>query len=348
MVFCDNYGEIMQANPVLAEAWRGNFVENRHRGAFCFARANGEIIASAGDIDRPIFPRSAIKSMQALALFRSGAVEKFGLDAEAIALACASHNAEPEHIEAVGRFLKKVGCEITDLECGAQPPVDARTRLALQASGEDFSAIHNNCSGKHAGMLGVAKALGVPTKGYAERDHPVQKLVRACVEEIVDTQMTTDRCGTDGCSIPTWAAPLKSFAQGFARMATGEGLEPDLAKASRAAFDAATKFPFMVRGSDTLDTDVMTAFEGSVMVKIGADGVFCGALRNQGIGFALKIDDGNLKVADVVIAALLNCMSKPNAHQSDVLNHYATQTLTNWRKIDVGKIVATDATQLAF
>lgn len=333
----------MSANPVLAQAWRGNFVENRHRGAFCFANASGDIIASAGDIDRPIFPRSAIKSLQALALYRSGAVARFGLDKEAIALACASHNAEPEHIEAVRRFLAKVGCTIEDLECGAQPPVSGATKKALAVAGEEFSAIHNNCSGKHAGMLGVAKALGAPTSGYTQVDHPVQKLVRACVEEIVGVNMQIDRCGTDGCSIPTWAAPLRHFAQGFARMATGEGLQPDIAAGARETFDAANQFPFMIRGTDTLDSDVMRAFDDQIMVKIGADGVFCGALRNEGIGFALKIDDGNLKVADVVVAALLEAGAKPTAEQQAILRHYSEHKLVNWRKIEVGKIVATDA-----
>lgn len=331
----------MQANPVLAEAWRGNWVENRHRGAFVFADANGRIVASAGDIDRPIFPRSAIKSLQALAIFKSGAVEKFGLNDKDIALACASHNAEQGHIAAVENFQQRVGVGINDLECGAQPPVDAATKNALRAAGRDFSAIHNNCSGKHTGMLAVAKALGVPTKGYSNRDHAVQILVRDCVEEIIGTGLTSDRCGTDGCSIPTWAAPLKNFAQGFARMATGERLSSVMAAASKYTLDAATQNAFLIRGTNTLDTDVMTAFDSDVMVKIGADGVFCGVSRQSGIGFALKIDDGNLKVADVVVAALLEALIDNNPEQARVLNGYAELTLKNWRKIEVGKITAT-------
>lgn len=333
----------MQANPVLAEAWRGNWVENRHRGAFVFANAQGEVLTSAGDIDRPIFPRSAIKAFQALAMFQSGAVDTFDLGDEEIALACASHNAQSDHLEAVQHFFEKVGVSVDELECGPQPPVDAATKKALRADGKPFTAIHNNCSGKHTGMLAVAKALGASTQGYSTREHPTQKLVRQCVEEVIGTDLTTDRCGTDGCSIPTWAAPLKNFAQGFARMATGEGLSSETATASKRILDAATQNPFLVRGTNTLDSDVMAAFGGDVMVKIGADGVFCGALRSTGIGFALKIDDGNLKVADVVIAALLGALANPDKTQRALLEKYAELTLKNWRKLEVGKITATDA-----
>lgn len=333
----------MQANPVLAEVTRGNWVENRHRGAFCIVDAKGSILASAGDIERPTFPRSAIKAMQALAMFQSGAVEKFGLDDEAIALACASHNGEPEHVAAVERFLDKIGCSIDDLECGVQPPTDSKARKALAASGSKPTAIFNNCSGKHTGMLAVAKALGVPTKGYSAREHTVQKLVRTSVEAVIGESLTTDRCGTDGCSIPTWAAPLNVFAQGFARMASGNDLSPELENASKRIFDAATAHPFLVRGTNTLDTDLMTAFEGRLMIKIGADGVYCGALRDTGIGFALKVDDGSLKVAEVIASAMLLSITHPKGKEFTVLENYATHTLSNWRKIEVGQIIATDA-----
>lgn len=335
-----------QANPVLIETERGNWVENHHRGAFCIADGYGDILAAAGDIERAIFPRSAIKAMQALAMFQSGAVEKFKLGDEAIALACASHHSEPEHVVAVQRFLDFIGCTIDDLECGDQPPSDAKARRALVASGAKPSAIHNNCSGKHSGMLAVAKALGVETKDYSNRDHEVQKLVRQSVEAVIGESLTTGRCGTDGCSIPTWAAPLRSFAQGFARMATGEGLTPELGAASKRIFDAATSHPFLVRGTNTLDSDLMAAFEGRLMIKIGADGVYCGALRDRGIGFALKIDDGNMKAAEVAVASLLLTAGSPSALEKSALEKYATNTLSNWRKIEVGKMSATDAVRV--
>lgn len=337
----------MQANPVLAELTRGNWVENRYRGAICVADASGNVRASVGDIDRPIFPRSSIKAMQALAMFSSGAVEKFNLDNEALALACASHNGEPEHVAAVLRFLEKIGCTIDDLECGSQPPVDGKTRRSLVAAGKKPTAIYNNCSGKHAGMLAVAKALGVPTKGYSTREHPVQKLVRKGVEEVLGEDLSTDCCGTDGCSIPTWAAPLRQFATGFAKMATGGGLSKDTGNTAGKIFSAVIANPFLIRGTNTLDSDLMAAFGDRLMVKIGADGVFCGALPDAGLGFALKIDDGNMKAADVIVAELLLAIGKPDEKAREAAAQYATNNVKNWRRMDVGQIVATDAVRLA-
>lgn len=338
----------MSANPVLVEVTRGNWLENRHRGAFCAVRANGTVVASAGDVDRPIFPRSAIKSLQALAVFKSGAAERFGFDQEELAMACASHHGEPRHVQTVARLLKKLELGLEDLECGAHPPSNPAARKALRNSGEQPTAIYNNCSGKHAGMLAVAKALGVPTKDYVTREHPVQKLVRACVQEVIGTDLTEDRCGTDGCSIPTWAAPLKNFAQGFAKMATGEGLAPDTAAAGRTIFDAAIAHPFLVGGTGALDTDAMAAFEGDLMLKIGAEGVFCGAVRSNGIGFALKCDDGNMKAAEAMAAALIAEITEPDQAQEEVLNARSRQVLKNWRGIEVAEVKATEATAAAF
>src|SRR4051812_46925567 len=259
----------MDANPILAETMRGNWLENRHRGAFVVVDDRNNIIASAGDIERPIFPRSAVKSMQALALVTSGAIDKFELTDEELALACASHQGEDIHVAGVSKFLDHIGLSISDLECGAHAPSFAAAREKLRDSGQPPSAVHNNCSGKHSGMLAVAKALGVPTAHYVDRDHPVQQEVRSGIETVIAEPLSTDRCGTDGCSIPTWAAPLRSFAQGFAKMATGEGLPDNFAKAAHRIFDAATSYPELVAGTGHLDTEVMRAFKGRVMQKGG-------------------------------------------------------------------------------
>ncbi|RYE87974.1 MAG: hypothetical protein EOP19_02775, partial [Hyphomicrobiales bacterium] len=169
------------ANPILAEQTRGNFVENRHRGAFVITDADGRIMAAAGDIARPVFPRSAIKSMQALAMLTSGSIEKFGITDEELALACASHTGEDVHVAGVAHFLGHIGLSAADLECGAHQPTNAKARAALREAGLAPSPLHNNCSGKHSGMLSVARALGVPTQDYVTLDHPVQQAVRAAV-----------------------------------------------------------------------------------------------------------------------------------------------------------------------
>ncbi|RYE11226.1 MAG: asparaginase [Hyphomicrobiales bacterium] len=330
-----------RANPVLAEVSRGNWIENRHRGAFVVIDAGGRIIASAGDIERPVFPRSAVKSMQALAMVTSGAIDKFQLKDEELALACASHQGEEFHVAGVTSFLGHLGLAPSDLECGAHAPSYAPAREKLRASGAQPTALHNNCSGKHSGMLAVAEALGVPTAHYVDRDHPVQRAVRAGMELVVGEPLSVDRCGTDGCSIPTWAAPLRAFATGFARMATGEGLPADIAAAARRIFDAATAHPHLVGGTGTLDTDVMCAFGGRLFQKGGAEGVQCGAVRNRGWGYALKVDDGNMQASQAMVATLLLAIADPDDAQRQVLERFAMQTTKNVRGLEVGAMRAT-------
>ena len=331
----------MDANPVLAEITRGSWVENRHRGAFVVCDARGNIIASAGDIDRPIYPRSAVKSMQAIAMATSGAMERFHLSDEELALACASHMGEDIHVAGVASFLSHLGLSAEDLECGAHAPSSAAARDALRARGEKPSPLHNNCSGKHSGMLAVAEALGVPTAHYVNRDHPVQKAVRASIETIIGEPLSEDRCGTDGCSIPTWAAPLRAFARGFARMATGEGLPPDIASASHRLFDAATSHPELVGGTGNFDTEIMRVFAGRVFQKGGAEGVQCGAVRNKGWGYALKVDDGNMAASHVMVATLLLAISDPDPAQRKVLERLSSQSIRNVRDLVVGQLRAT-------
>jgi L-asparaginase II len=332
----------MQANPILVEQTRGNWVENRHRGAFIVVDAKGEVIASAGDVARPVFPRSAIKSVQALAMVRSGAIGKFKLSDEELALACASHHGEDVHTIGVTHFLEHVGMGPGNLECGAHQPTNATAREALRKTGREPSPLHNNCSGKHAGMLSVARALGVPAEGYVKRDHPVQIEVRRAIETVVGQPLSVDRCGVDGCSIPTWAAPISAWALGFARMATGDGLPEDLASAAERIFDAATAHPLLVAGTGHLDTLVMQAFAGRVMQKGGAEGVQCGAIRDRGWGYALKCDDGNMAASQVMVAKLLLEFAEPDAAQRAVLERFATQTVRNVRGLDVGAMRATD------
>lgn len=331
----------MQANPILIEQTRGPLVENRHRGAFVIVDATGKVIASAGDVERPVFPRSAIKSMQALAMTTSGAIDRFSLSDEELALACASHHAEDVHVAGVTRFLSHVGLSPDDLECGAHQPSNAAAREALRQAGQTPSALHNNCSGKHAGMLSVAKALGAPTAGYVQREHPVQVEVRKAIEAVVGESLSVDRCGTDGCSIPTWAAPLAAWAKGFARMATGEGLPDELAAAARRLFDSATGHPQLVAGSGHLDTLAMEAFGGRLMQKGGAEGVQCGAIRDRGWGYALKCDDGNMAASQAMVASLLLRFAAPDETQRSVLERFATQTVKNVRGLAVGELRAT-------
>jgi L-asparaginase II len=330
----------MDANPVLAETIRGNWVENRHRGAYVIVDAQGAVIASAGDIERPVFPRSAIKSMQALAIFSRHAEDRFHHSDEELALACASHHGEADHVATVAQLLSRIGLSPADLECGAHPPTNAAARDALRAAGTPPGPLHNNCSGKHAGMLSVALAMGIPTQGYVARDHAVQLSVRAAIEAVIGQSLSEERCGTDGCSIPTFAAPLRAFAHGFARMATGEGLAPEMAEAARRLFDAATAHPHLVAGTDHADTVLMTAFKGRLMQKVGAEGVQCGAIRDKGWGYALKCDDGNIAASQAMLAGMLLKLAEPNEAERAALERFAHQPIKSVRGAVVGELRA--------
>jgi L-asparaginase II len=331
----------MQASPILVERTRGTFVESRHRGAFVVCDDKGRVIASAGDVARPVFPRSAIKSMQALAIFTSGADRQFDVTNEELALACASHHGEDVHIAGVTAFLGHIGLGPDDLECGAHQPNNPAAREALREQGRLPSPLHNNCSGKHSGMLAVAQALGVPTAGYVRPEHPVQVEVRRVIETAMDEPLSVDRCGIDGCSIPTWAAPLTAFARGFARMATGN-LPDDLGPPARRIFDAATSHPLLVAGTGHFDTLVMDAFGGRVMQKGGAEGVQCGAIRDKGWGYALKCDDGNMAASVTMAAELLSALADPNDYEREVLQPFVINTIRNVRNLEIGEMRGTD------
>ena len=321
------------SNPVLVEALRGGEVESRHRGAWAVMDGAGRLVASAGDIARPVFPRSAIKAIQALPLIESGAADAFGFTDEELALACASHNGEPEHVRVAASMLQKAGLAEDALECGAHWPGDPRAARALVEQGERPRAIHNNCSGKHAGMLALARHMGVDPKGYIARAHPVQQAVERTLGALCGVEAAACPCGTDGCSVPTWAVPLRNMAHAFARLACGER------EAGPRIFRAVKAHPFMVAGSDRFCTRLIEAVPRA-FVKTGAEGVFCAAVPHAGLGVALKCDDGASRASEAAVAAVLAGLDVWTEDERGKLEGFTRATLTNWNGIDVGEVRA--------
>jgi L-asparaginase II len=295
----------MTANPILVEVTRSPLVESRHRGALCVCGDDGRPIVSVGDVAAPVYPRSAVKGMQALAFVEAGAADAFLFSQAEIALACSSHTGEPAHVEAARAMLSKAGLDESFLECGPQPPAREEDRLALARAGAAPGAIHNNCSGKHAGMLALARHMGVEPRGYSRPGHPVQQRVRQVMEQMTGVELTCDACGVDGCSVPTWAAPLSAWARAFATLATGQAV-PDIRAAALGRIrSAAASHPFMIAGTGRFCTRVMEAAGNRAFVKTGAEGVFCAALPRPGFGVALKIDDGAARASEALMAAVL-------------------------------------------
>lgn len=326
-------------NPVLVELTRGVSVESKHRGAFVVCDGSGKIVTSAGDIEAPIFPRSAVKAMQALFLVESGVARTYGFGNRELALACASHSGEPKHVELAAQMLAKAGLDQTNLECGAHWPSHEKVLIEQAKTGADPTSLHNNCSGKHAGFLCAACHCDLDLKGYVNPQHPLQQEIAWNVEAMTGRKLDMDLCGTDGCSIPTYAIPLRSLAHGFAKMVTGEGLAQERANASKLLIDACMAEPFYVAGTDRACTKFMEMAPGQIFAKTGAEGVYTAAVPELGLGIALKIDDGATRAAEVAIAALIaKCLGFTHPAAAS-LQAFASRDFKNWNNMIVGKFI---------
>ena len=311
----------MSKGPVVIEVTRGPVVESRHEGAAAVVKPDGTVVASWGDIDARILPRSANKPIQAMAFVESGAVEKFGLGNEHIALSCASHNGETRHVETVRAWLARIGLSDTDLECGAHAPKLQTSIEAMARDGVLPTAAYNNCSGKHSGFLSTAVAYGESTKGYIKYDHPVQRRLREIMSDLCGLDANAFEYGTDGCGIPTLATPLKSLAQAMASMAEPSRLSNKHAEAATRIRTAMNAEPFMVAGSGRFCTRVNGALVGVAQVKTGAEGVFCGMLPTLGLGVAIKMWDGAGRAAEVAMATLLHHLGVlPDDRKDEILH----------------------------
>ena len=336
------------SNPVLVQAWRGGIVESAHRGAVAVVDADGALHTAIGDIERPIFPRSAVKVLQALPLVASGAADALQLGDEELALACASHGGEEAHTRTAAAMLAKAGVDASALECGTHWPYHEGSQRDLARRGDSPSALHNNCSGKHSGFVCLGCHLagdGADRRGflagYVKPEHPVMREVSAALQATTGWDLARSARGTDGCSIPTHAVPLRHLALAFARVATGQGLSPGHARAARRLRQAVARAPFFVAGSGRFDTRLMQHFGERVFCKVGAEGVHCAALPALGLGIAIKMDDGNTsRACEVALAGLLRRLLPPADADEAVLGPMSDVLLRNWNGLEVGRLAA--------
>jgi L-asparaginase II len=334
--------------PVLVELWRGDIVESFHRGALAVVDTAGAVLRQGGDIDRPVYARSAVKGLQALPLVASGAAERFGLTDAELALACASHGGQPQHVATAAGMLAKAGLDADVLECGAHWPSNEHASRTLAANGATPCALHNNCSGKHSGfaclgalMAGDADRARGLLRGYVEPGHVVMREISAALESATGARLADAPRATDGCSTPTFGIPLRALAHAFARFGTGAGLTPDRARAAARLRAAVAAAPFMVAGTGRLDTRLMTHFGARVFCKVGAEGVYCAALPELGLGIALKMDDGNTaRAAEVAIVALIESLLALDDADRAFVAPLRDVPLTNWNGRTVGRLAA--------
>lgn len=331
------------SNPILVEVLRGALVESRHRGAVAIVDADGTTVLAVGDVTAPVFPRSAVKSLQALPLIESGAADRYGFGDEELALACSSHSGEEAHVAVVGRMLAAAGLDPSALACGAHWPMNQAAAFALARSGGAPSALHNNCSGKHAGFLCVACARGIDPEGYWRPDHPVQQAVHSVLEDMTGADLSADRRAIDGCSVPTWAIPLNRLAHAFAKFGCGHGFGRERAAAAARLRAACAQKPWHVAGTGRFCTEIMRLYGVRVFVKTGAEGMYCGALPEQGFGIAIKCDDGGGRAAEAIMATIIARYLPLGPVERAALANFEHPTLRNWNGFVVGALRVTEA-----
>jgi len=320
------------------EVWRGALIESTHAVHVAVVDGEGRVVARAGDAARVTYARSAVKPLQALPLVEDGGIERFGITEVELALCCASHNGEPEHVAAALALLGRVGLGEEALACGPTLPMRGETARALLRRGEEPRRVHNNCSGKHAGMLALARLHGWTPAGYERPDHPVQQRVLNTVAAWAGVEPRTVGIGVDGCGVPTFALPLSVLARSFARLGVAAVTKPDSAPAR--IVGAMTRHPEYVAGTGRLCTRLMRAAEGRVVAKLGAEGVYCAAVPGRGLGLALKVEDGAGRAGEPVLIAVLEQLGAIDAGVAEELLEFAEPEVRNTRSEVVGRIRA--------
>jgi len=322
----------------IAATFRGGHPENVHFGSFAVVTAAGDVLASAGDIDFPQFTRSSLKPFQALPLIAQ-AVERWALDDADIALLCASHSGEPRHTERVAALLARIGADENALACGTHEPYFFRTLGQTPAPGERFNRLQHNCSGKHTGMLMLAHVLGQPLANYLDVNHPVQQAIANSVAHFSGIAPERLVRGTDGCSAPNHALPLRALAQAFARLTLTEP-DPVFGTAPHRVARAMSRHPEMVSGEGRNDLVLMTAGAGDWVSKVGADGVQAIASFSRGVGIAAKVSDGNLTPLMVALVSALEQLGWTDGSSRAALAALLPPPMKNAAGIEVGDMRA--------
>lgn len=328
--------------PVLARVIRGAHVESQHRGAWALVDSAGHVHEGAGEFNHLFFARSAIKCLQALPLIETGAADRFRLDDADIALALASHNAEPIHTARIQELLLRLGLSVDSLLCGPQLPGDRETRRELLLSGADPSPLHNNCSGKHAGFLALTRHLSGNPERYLDLGSPAQSAARAAIAEMVDTPEEGLTWAIDGCSAPTYRLSLKQMGTAFARITSPDGLSEARRDAAERMLGAVERYPELIAGNrGRLCTAIARASRGSLFPKIGAEAIYAVGALGRDRALVVKIDDGANRALHAVVLHLLQRFDWLEGAATNELSTWMDDSLYNWAGLEVGRIEVT-------
>jgi L-asparaginase II len=327
---------------LLAVVTRGDVHESHHLGDLVVADAGGKPLWAAGNPLRVAYFRSAQKPLTALAVVQSGAAERFALTDTELSVCCASHSGSRMHVTTVAGILDKLGLDERALQCGVHDPGDSEERLRLSRAGERPSPLHNNCSGKHAGMLASTLALGAPVATYLDRDHPLQQLISRNVALMSGVPEAGLQYGVDGCGAPVIALPLVAMATAYARLANPDELPDDLRAAATRIMAAMAIAPDMVSAPGAFNSELLAAGDGRIVAKGGAEGAFLVGLHDpRRPGLAMKIADGSGRAIPPVTLAALQALGGLSASAVSRLERFARPPIHNCHSVHVGDIIAT-------
>ncbi len=333
--------------PILARVLRGERIESVHRGLVAVVDEDGRLLASAGAANRPIYVRSAAKPFQAMPLIVAGGEQAFRLGSDEIALMCASHGGEPRHVRVARRLLRSGAFSVKDLACGAHLPMHEASARALLRRGQEPTALHNNCSGKHAGLLLACRLHGFPPQGYWEPSHPIQGEISRRLAAFCGLPVSEIGIAVDGCSLPVFFLPLSSLALGYARLvARRRPAESEEESAARERITRAMwESPAMVAGLDRFTTRLLEAGPGRWIGKEGAEGVYAIGIRpraagEKSVGIAFKMEDGSARARDAVALDILDRLGWLSDSTAPRLAPYRSPVIRNVRGLRVGRIEA--------
>lgn len=318
---------------------RGGLEESAHRGIIVVADRDGNVIANAGRADTVIFARSTAKPLQAVPLIARGGADRFGLDERELAVMCSSHSGQTRHVRAVRSILRKCGLDEQFLRCGAHMPWHEQSQKRLVREGKDASALHNNCSGKHAGMLALCRMLDEDLATYMHLDHSVQRIVRETIAQFSGVASDDLHPGSDGCGLPVYALPIVSLAKALARFAApGSDLTEPVRDACRLLFRAMQRFPEYVAGDGRDETVLMKATGSRFVAKSGAEGLMAVMVPEKGWAIVIKMEDGAARGALPAAIEALDQLGLLRDNERKLLAPHRIQTLYNWSGMEVGAI----------
>lgn len=321
----------------LVLVYRGDLVENIHRGDMAVADVKGRVIASVGDISKKSYMRSAAKPIQAVNVVMSGALEEYGITDKELAIMCASHRGDKEHVETINGILGKLGLDKSFLKCGVLKPLDEKRASEMLRDGVEFDEVTCNCSGKHSGMLATCQKRGYPLENYTDPEHPLQKEILRIISLFSEVREEDISIGIDGCGVPVFGMPVYNMALAYAKMADPSSLEDSYGKAAKRIVNAMVTYPEMVSGEGGFDTMLMRIAKGRLFCKMGADGVFCVGIRDRGWGLAVKIEDGDSTSSYSAVCEALYQMEILSESEMKELESFRYKIVYNNHKVAVGR-----------